>query len=173
VAQQFSFFVLGSTEASTNLAAERLRKERRYTGRAVGAWYSIGVFAGLGVALGVLLVGLLASLRSGTLIALVVAAAALVGAGFAFQTWKEALAGGIGAACGSLGAGGFVRGALQRGGTRGGTALLVAGLAVVLAGLAFVPALGYLEAVALPVLGARMRARAGRRYEGLRILAKD
>ena len=52
-------------------------------------------------------------------------------------------------------------------------ALLVGGAAVVLAALAFVPVLGYVEAVALPAFGARLRARAGRRYAGLRSLARD
>jgi hypothetical protein len=139
----------------------------------VGAWYTIGLFAGLGAALGVLFVGLLGSLRLGAAAAFAVAVAAGVGAGFAFQTWKEALAGGLGAACGALGAGRFVEGALRRGGTRGGTAVLVAGAALVLAGLAFVPVLGYLEALLLPVLAARLRARANKRHAGLRILAKD
>jgi hypothetical protein len=139
----------------------------------VGAWYTIGLFAGIGAALGVLIAGLLASTRLGLAAALVLAAAAAVALGFGFETWKEALAGGLGAACGSLGTGRLVGGALQRGGTRAGTALLIAGAAILLAALAFVPALGYLEAVALPALGARLRARAGGRYAGLRILAKD
>ena len=39
--------------------------------------------------------------------------------------------------------------------------------------LAFVPAAGYLEALAAPVLGRRLTRRAGERYAGLRILAKD
>jgi hypothetical protein len=136
----------------------------------VGAWYTIGLFAGLGAALGVLFAGLLGSVR---IVAFALAIAAAVGVGFAFQTWKEAVAGGIGAALGAYGAGGVVGGALQRGGTRGGTAVLVTVAALVLAGLAFVPVLGYLEAVALPVIAARLRARAGRRHAGLRILAKD
>jgi hypothetical protein len=136
----------------------------------VGAWYTIGLFAGLGSALGVLFVGLLGSQRA---VASVLAIAAAVGLGFAFQGWQEALAGGIGAVLGAYGAAAVVGGALQRGGTRVGTAVLVAGAALVLAGLAFVPVLGYVEALALPVLAARVRARAGRRHEGLRILAKD
>jgi hypothetical protein len=139
----------------------------------VGAWYTIGLFAGLGAAIGVLAVGLLGSLKQGALVAFVVAVAASVGIGFAFQTWKEAVAAGVGAALGAHGSGRVVEGALRRGGTRGGVALLVAGAAVVVAALAFVPVLGYLEALALPVLGQRLRARAGGRYEGLRILAKD
>jgi hypothetical protein len=139
----------------------------------VGAWYWIGLFAGLGAALGVLFVGLLGSFPSGTLAALVVAIAVAVGLGFAFRSWHEALAGGIGAALGAHGAGRVVEGALRRGCRRGGTAVLVAVAALLLAALAFVPALGYLEALALPLLAARLRARADRRYEGLRVLAKD
>jgi hypothetical protein len=139
----------------------------------VGAWYTIGLFAGLGAAVGVLLVGLLASLRQGAAIAFVLAIAIGAGAGYAFQTWREALAGGLGAALGAHGSGRVVEGALSRGGTRGGTAILVAVGAVALAALAFVPVVGYLEALALPLLGARMRARADRRYQGLRVLAKD
>ena len=44
---------------------------------------------------------------------------------------------------------------------------------VVLAALAFVPALGYVEAAAAPVLAARLRRRADRTYAGLRVLARD
>jgi hypothetical protein len=139
----------------------------------VGAWYWIGLFAGLGAALGVLFVGLLGSFRAGALVALVVAIAVAAGLGFAVRGWPEALAGGLGAVLGTAGARRVVEGALRRGGTRGGTAVLVAVAALLLAALAFVPALGYLEALALPLLAARLRARADRRYEGLRVLAKD
>ena len=64
-------------------------------------------------------------------------------------------------------------GALRRGGTRGGTAALVALAALVVAVLALIPGVGYLEALALPALGARIRRRGGERYAGLRILARD
>ena len=60
-----------------------------------------------------------------------------------------------------------------RGGTRIATALLVVIGAVVVAALAFVPVVGYLEALALPALGMRLRRRAGKRYAGLRTLARD
>jgi hypothetical protein len=66
-----------------------------------------------------------------------------------------------------------VSGALRRGGTRGGTAALVAAGAILVAVLALVPVLGYLEALALPALAARLRKRAPERYAGLRTLAKD
>ena len=66
-----------------------------------------------------------------------------------------------------------VSGALRRGGTRGGLALIVSLVALVLAGLAFVPVLGYVTTVALPALAMRLRRTQGERYAGLRSLAKD
>jgi hypothetical protein len=46
----------------------------------------------------------------------------------------------------------------------------VAGL--ILAALALVPALGFVEAVIVPLLGLRIRRRSAERYAGLRTLAK-
>jgi len=77
-----------------------------------------------------------------------------------------------------------VAGALRGGGTRTGVAALVAlaGLVVaalvalaglVVAALALVPGLGYLEAAAAPVLAFRLRRNGGKRYAGLRILARE
>jgi len=54
-----------------------------------------------------------------------------------------------------------------------GVAALVALAGLVVAALAFVPALGYAEAALAPLAALRLRGRAGRRYAGLRILAKD
>jgi hypothetical protein len=51
--------------------------------------------------------------------------------------------------------------------------LLVGAGAVLAAGLAFVPVVGYLEAAALPVLGLRLRRREPERHAGLRTLARD
>jgi hypothetical protein len=79
----------------------------------------------------------------------------------------------VGAALGALGAGQIVRGALRRGGTRGGTAILVGAGALAVGALAFVPVLGFLEALALPVLAARLKKRTPETYAGLRTLAKD
>ena len=67
----------------------------------------------------------------------------------------------------------LVAGTLRRGGTRGGTATLLAGASLVGAALAFAPVVGYLEAVAVPVLGWRLRRRSPDRHAGLRTLAKD
>jgi hypothetical protein len=41
------------------------------------------------------------------------------------------------------------------------------------AALAFVPALGYVEALGAPVVGGRLRRRAAGRFAGLRVLARD
>ena len=139
----------------------------------VGAWYTVGLLAGLGVAAGVLLAGVAAGARFGVAAAVAAAAAAGALAGTLVGDWAEVAAGGVGGALGAAGAAQVVRGTLRRGGTRGATALLVAGAAVVLALVALIPLAGYLEAVVVPALAARLRARAGERYAGLRVLARD
>ncbi|MGH2970760.1 MAG: hypothetical protein ACRDNM_09995 [Gaiellaceae bacterium] len=139
----------------------------------MGAWYWIGVAAGLGAAAGVLLAG---ALRVAVIA--VVAAAAGAGLGYGIDAWQpgswgDVAAGAAGGFAGALGAATIVRGAISRGGTALGTALIVAAAALATAGLAWVPALGYLEAVALPALAARLRRRSPERYAGLRTLARD
>jgi hypothetical protein len=96
-----------------------------------------------------------------------------VGVGLAFFDWPEALGGGIGGVLGALGAAGIVQGTLRRGGTRGGTAVIVGLAGVGVAALAFIPVVGYLEAAVIPVLAVRLRRREGGRFAGLRILARD
>jgi hypothetical protein len=135
----------------------------------LGGWYWIGVSAGLTAALGVLAAGLLRDVR----LALLLAVAAGAGVGFALAEWAGAIAGAVGAVLGAVGAAPVVRGTLSRGGTRLGTAVIVAVAALALGGLSFVPVLGYLVALAVPALGARLRRRAGERHAGLRILARD
>ncbi len=144
----------------------------------MGAWYWIGVCAGLGAGTGVLLTGIAGSTRTALLAAGALALAAGVGVGVAIDSWQpggwgDIVAGVLGGLAGALGAVQIVRGALRRGGTRGGTATLVALGAVVIAALAWVPALGYVEALALPAVAARLRRRAPEKYAGLRTLAKD
>jgi len=139
----------------------------------MGEWYWIGLCAGLGVSCGVLAAALLGWARVGLLAAITLGAAAGAAIGFGLENWDEALGGGLGGAAGGFGAATIVRGALRRGGTCGGTATLVGGAALAVAAVAFVPALGFVEAVAAPVLALRLRGRGGGRYAGLRILAKD
>jgi hypothetical protein len=135
-------------------------------------WYTVGLFAGLGVALGIAVVGLFGGRRVGVLAPLV-AAALGVALGLVLADVEEAVAGGVGGVLGALGSIQLVRGALGRGGTRAATGFFVLLGAVVVALLALVPGLGYVEAIALPVLGMRVRRREGKRYAGLRTLARD
>jgi hypothetical protein len=132
--------------------------------------YWVGVLAGLGAAAGLLFAAGLAGVRYGLTVAALVAALAAGFLGLAIDNWDEALGGVLGAGAGVLGGGQLVSGTLRRGGTRGGTLALVGLGALVVAALAWIPVVGYLEALALPALGARLRSRAPRRYAGLRIL---
>jgi hypothetical protein len=135
----------------------------------VGDWYTVGILVGLGAAIGVAATGALRRAVAGVVVAIVVS----VVIGFAFGQWDEAAGGFVGAACGALGSAPLVTGTLRRGGTRGGTATLLALASLVGAALAFVPALGYLEALAVPLLGVRLRRRSPDRHAGLRTLARD
>ena len=140
-------------------------------------WYGIGLAAGLGVSLGVLVAAVLAASRVGLVAAIVLAAAGAVGTMFvvdpASSDLAELIAGGVGAVIGALSTSPLLRGTLRRGGTRGATGLLLGGIAVALGALALVPAVGFLEAVAVPTLAARLRRRSPERYAGLRTLARD
>jgi hypothetical protein len=142
-----------------------------YTGP-MGNLYWVGVFTGLGAALGVAAAAGLAG-RRWALLAPLLAAAVAAGLGIAFADLEEAVGGGAGGILGAAGALQLVGGALGRGGTRMATALLVVLGAAVVAALAFVPVVGYVEALSLPALGLRLRRRAGKRYAGLRTLARD
>lgn len=139
----------------------------------MGEWYWIGVAVGLGAGIGVLLAGFLGGDRRQLAAALVLGAAAGFGVGLAVDDWDEAIGGAVGGAAGALGAGQLVLGALRRGGTRAGTALLVALGALGVAVLGWAPGVGYAEAVLLPLIGLRLRRRGPGRYAGLRILARD
>lgn len=135
----------------------------------MGAWYVIGLFVGLGTSIGVALTAAFRQAVAGAL----AAAAITIAIALVFSHWYEAVGGVVGSACGALGSWPIVAGALRRGGTRAGTALLLAGTALVGAALAFVPVVGYLEALVPPALGRRARRRAPDRHAGLRSLARD
>jgi hypothetical protein len=107
------------------------------------------------------------------LVAAVLAAVVGVAVGLLVFAWPEAVAGGVGGTAGAFGAAAVVIGALARGGTRIGVALLVAAGALVVAALAFIPILGYLLLAAVPAIGYRLRSRMPERYAGLRTLARD
>jgi hypothetical protein len=138
----------------------------------MGDWYEIGLSVGLGAGAGVLLAGILASTRVGAVLAVVLGAGAGLLIGLAIGEWDEAVGGIAGGLLGAAGAAPLVRGTLRGGGTRIGTALLVAGGALVVTGLAAVPALGYVEALAIPLLGIRLASHVPKRFAGLRTLAR-
>ena len=144
----------------------------------MGSWYWIGVSAGLGTAVGVLLAGSLGAGRAQRIAAILLAGAAGAGIGYAIGNWQsggwgDRAAGIVGGIAGALGATETVSGALRRGGTRAGTAALVGGAALVLAVLAWIPVAGYLIALALLVLVPLLIRRRPERYAGLRTLARD
>ena len=139
----------------------------------MGGWYWIGVCAGLGVAVAVLISGLLAGTRVALPAALLLSAAAGVGLGYLVGDWQEAVGGGAGGVLGAIGSARLVSGTMRRGGARFGTAVFLATAAVILAAIAWIPAAGYLEATLVPALAARLRGRAPERYAGLRSLARD
>lgn len=149
------------------------RAPRKLDSVPLGGWYWIGVCTGLGVAIGVLLAAVLVGSRMAFTAALVLAVGAGVGLGFLIGDWPEAVGGGGGGALGAIGSAQVASGALRRGGARFGTAVFVGLAAVVLAALAWIPAVGFLEAAVVPALGGRLRGRAPERYAGLRSLAKD
>jgi hypothetical protein len=139
----------------------------------VWEWYRFGVAAGVGAGAALFAAAWLARSRAGALAAAAIGIAVGIAVGFALDNWNEAVAGAIGGALGALGSVQIVRGTLRRGGTAGGTGILVGVAGLVVAALAFVPVLGYLEAVGLPALAARQRRRQPERYAGLRTLARD
>ena len=144
----------------------------------MGSWYWIGVSAGLGAAVGVLLGGFGSGSRGSRIGVILLAGAAGAGIGFAIGSWQsggwgDRAAGIAGGLAGALGATQTVSGALRRGGTRAGTAALLAGAAIIVAVLAWIPAAGYLIALALLVLAPLLRRARPERYAGLRTLARD
>ena len=138
----------------------------------MGAWYTIGLALGLGLGLGLILSGLLGVNTVGIGVAAVVGTVAGAGIGFWIGDLAETIAGGAGGLLGALSAGAVVHGAMRRGATRLGIAayLGMGGVLVCLGSL--IPLVGYIEAVSLPVIAARMRGRQAARFAGLRTLAK-
>jgi hypothetical protein len=132
----------------------------------------IGIAAGIGVALGLAAAGAFARSARAPLLA---AAVALVGGGligWLVFDWKAGVVGALAGALGGFGAGTFARGAVRRGGTAGGTATILVAAAVLALAVSFIPIVGFIEAIAIPVIGLRSRQRGGEKYAGLRTLAK-
>jgi hypothetical protein len=165
---------MGGAEGCTVLffpVSISLETGTRLAGRMHEVW-RISIAAGAGAAFGLAAAGLFARLARAEVAA---AAVALVAGGllaWLVFDWKAAVAGAVGGAFGGYGAGLFARGAVRRGGTAGGTAMLFIGAAVIAFALALIPIVGFIEAVAIPALALRARRRSGEKYAGLRTLAK-
>jgi len=121
-------------------------------------WYLLGVALGLGVAAGI--PGLPQAEGRRFAVGIVTFVAVVVGVIAALWVVWAVFATLVGVAIGVFSFRRLARAAVP-----------AAALAV--AALAFVPLLGYVEAVLAPVLGDRLRRRASGRYAGLRVLAKD
>jgi len=145
----------------------------------VGSWYWIGVSAGLGAAVGILVAAALdVAVRTVLVVAVIAAVLAGAAVGFVIEEWQlggweDIAIGAGGALLGLVVAALTVRGAIRRGGTRVGTGTLVACAAFVVAALAWIPAAGYVIALVLVVLAVLLRRARPERYAGLRTLARD
>ena len=135
--------------------------------------YWVGVFLGLGVGLGVGLAGLISGARWVLAAAAILGAAIGTGLGLGLGGIEDGVAGGLGGLLGAVGTQWLLSGTLRRGGTRTAAAAILVGVGVLLAILALVPLVGFLEAALVPALALRMRRREPARYAGLRTLARD
>ncbi len=135
-------------------------------------WYTIGLTLGLALGCGVILSGLLAANRVGTGVAIALGTAAGFLVGYAIGDTGETIAGIVGGVLGAVSAAIVVLGAFRRGATRLGVATYVGAVGVLIVLVSLIPVAGYVVAVALPALAARMRGREAARYAGLRTLAK-
>jgi hypothetical protein len=140
--------------------------------RGVGDWYEIGITLGLGVAVGLLLAGVLAAWRYGLVASTVGALLVGVAAGLVVKGWLGLPGALAGALIGAVSASLIARGALRRGATQGGTAFLVGSAAIVVALLALIPVVGYVLAVVVPTVALRRVRQEPARHAGLRTLAK-
>jgi len=118
------------------------------------------------------LVGILGTNVLGVGVGAIVGVAVGAAIGLAIGDMPEMIAGGIGGFLGAVSAAAVVHGALRRGGTRIGVAAYLGVLGLLICLVALIPAVGYVAAVAIPLLAARMRGRQAARFAGLRTLAK-
>jgi hypothetical protein len=138
----------------------------------VGDWYTIGICLGIGLGLGMIVSGLLGVNAVGVGVAVVAGTIAGAAVGIVVDDTAETVAGAAAGLLGALSAAAVVHGAMRRGATRTGVAAYVGATGVLVCLVALVPLAGYVLAVAVPVLAARLRGRRAAQYAGLRTLAK-
>lgn len=138
----------------------------------MGSWYTIGLCLGLGLGLAIAITGILGANVVGIGVATITGAVLGGAIGLLIGDTPETIAGAVGGALGALSAAAVVVGALRRGATRFGVGAYVGAVGILVCLLALVPIAGYVLAVALPALAARLRGRQAARFAGLRTLAK-
>lgn len=138
----------------------------------MGNWYTLGLCLGLGLAVGIAVTAILGANVVGVGLGAVVGAGLGVLIGLGIGETDEAVACAVGAVLGAGASAVAVRGALRRGATRFGTGAYLCAVAILVALLALIPIAGYVLAIAVPALAARMRGRQAARFAGLRTLAK-
>jgi hypothetical protein len=138
----------------------------------MGAWYTVGLCLGLGLGFGVIVSGLLGVSRIGVGIAAIAGAGLGAAVGYGVGELAETIAGAVAGFVGALSAAAVVHGAMRRGATRLGVAAYLGAAGLLVCLVAFIPLVGYLATVVLPLLAARMRGRQAARFAGLRTLAK-
>lgn len=138
----------------------------------MGGWYTVGLCLGIGLAIGVMLSGILGATAMGASAAAIVGTAGGAVFGLLVAGTPETIAGAVGGFLGAFAAAVVVRGALRRGATRMGLATYLGTVGVLVLLLALIPAVGYLLAMVVPLLAVRLRGRQAARYAGLRTLAK-
>jgi hypothetical protein len=134
--------------------------------------YEIGVTVGMGLALGVLIAGILAGWRHGLVASTVGALGIGLVAGLLVHGWLDVPGGVIGGMLGAISASSIVRGALRRGATLGATAMLLIGAAIAIAFVSIIPVVGFILAVVVPVVAYRRARAEPERFAGPRTLAK-
>lgn len=138
----------------------------------MGDIYEIGVTVGMGLAVGVLLAGVLAGWRYGLVASSVGALGIGLVAGLLVHGWLDIPGGVTGGMLGAISASTVVRGALRRGATTGATAMLLTGAAIVIAAVSLIPFAGFALAVVVPLVAYRRARSEPERFAGLRTLAK-
>ena len=144
-------------------------RSRDYTG-SVGDWYTIGLCLGLGLGLGCALRAPRLE-RSGWARRRSSVRGRGGAIGLLVGDTAETVAGGVGGLLGALSAA-VVVAARSGAARRASGAAYVGAVGLLVCLVALIPLAGYVVAVALPLLAARMRGRQAARYAGLRTLAK-
>src|SRR5262245_33291583 len=163
---------MGNGSGSTAVRPPRCVRLRNYTAPFMHDLWLIGIAAGAGVASGLAAGGALARFDWAPAGAAVVALVLGGVLGWLIIDWRGGVAGAVAGLLSGFRARTLARNALRRGGTSAGTAVIFIVAGVLAFGVSLLPILGFVEAVAIPVVALRSRQRSDEKYAGLRTLAK-